>query len=194
MAQNKFNLFLQHRQSLLIQYRMGDLSKNEFIMENYDYLEYLGITPFERIDNVKKAIYNYHFFNVTAKYWARLSSDKHIPISEQNMCYENSIEAYRMKDAATLKLLRLIDFRGIEAFYVQVASQKLKNHLIEIVLRDPDLLLEISTLYPMTAAVDGDDLILHTRSEMIVRILKENGAFSDEKKASLAGCYINQKY
>ena len=51
---SKFDRFLRHRQSLLIQYKMGDMTKNEFIENNYRYMESLGIKPFTRIDNVKK--------------------------------------------------------------------------------------------------------------------------------------------
>lgn len=54
MIQNKFNKFLQHRQSLLFQYKMGDLTKNEFIERNFDTISRLGIKPFWRIDNTKR--------------------------------------------------------------------------------------------------------------------------------------------
>ena len=75
MIQNKFNKFLQHRQSLLFQYKMGDLTKNEFIERNFDTISRLGIKPFWRIDNTKKAIYNYQYYNVLAKYYYRQAMD-----------------------------------------------------------------------------------------------------------------------
>lgn len=191
MVRSKFEQFLQYRQSLLIQYRMGDLTKHEFIMESYHHLEHLGIRPFERIDNIRKAIYNYHYFNVRAKYWQRMAASPRLPEPERISCRQEANEEYRQKDHATLKLLRLIDFRGVEAYPVVVHSRRLKDSLIEIVLRDPDTLLEIRAIQPMDAAVDGDDLVLHTRSLMIADILRENRVFSEQKRHSLTGDYIN---
>jgi hypothetical protein len=191
MVRSKYEQFLQYRQSLLIQYRMGDLSKHEFIMESFHHLEQLGIHPFERIDNVRKAIYNYHYFNVRAKYWQRMAASPRLPEQERQACHQAANEEYRMKDQATLKLLRLIDYKGVEAYPVIVRSKKLKDSLIEIVLHDPDVLLEISAIQPMDAAVDGDDLVLHTRSDLIGTLLRENGVFHEKKRHSLTGGYIN---
>ena len=192
MVRSKFEQFLQYRQSLLIQYRMGDLSKHEFIMESFHHLEYLDIKPFERIDNVRKAIYNYHYYNVRAKYWQRLAASPRLPESERQACHSAANEEYRMKDKATVRLLRIIDFKGVEAYPVIVHSKKLKDSLIEILLTDPDVLLEVRAIQPMDAAVDGDDLVLHTRSAWIADLLRENGVFQEKKRHSLTGHYINQ--
>ena len=51
---NKFDRFFRHRQSLLLQYKMGDLTKNEFIEENFHYIERLGIQPFTRLTISRK--------------------------------------------------------------------------------------------------------------------------------------------
>jgi hypothetical protein len=190
MVRSKYEQFLQHRQSLLIQYRMGDLTKHEFIMDSFHYLEQLGIQPFERIDNVRKAIYNYHYFNVRAKYWQRVAMSTRIPEEERQACHQAANEEYRQKDQATLRLLRLIDYRGVEAYPVIVRSKKLKGSLIEIVLHDPDVLLDISAIQPMDSAVDGSDLVLHTRSALIANLLRENGVFHEQKRHSLTGHYI----
>lgn len=192
MVRNKFEQFLQYRQSLLIQYRMGDLSKHEFIMESFHHLEHLDIRPFERIDNVRKAIYNYHFYNVRAKYWQRMAASSRLPEGERQAYHSTAIDEYKMKDQATLRLLRLIDFKGVEAYPVVVRSAKLKESLIEILLTDPDVLLDVRAIQPMDTAVDGDDLILHTRSLSIANVLRENGAFHEKKRHSLTGHYINQ--
>ena len=191
MVRSKYEQFLQHRQSLLIQYRMGDLSKGEFIMESYHHLEQQDIHPFERIDNVRKAIYNYHYFNVRAKYWQRLAASSRIPEQERQSYHQAANEEYRLKDHATLRLMRLIDYKGVEAYPVIVRSKKLKDSLIEIVLTDPDVLMDISAIQPMEAAVDGADLVLHTRSTLIANLLRENGVFHEQKRHSLTGHYIN---
>ena len=42
--------------------------------------------------------------------------------------------------------------------------------------------------------MDADDLILHSKNPTILRQLKEEGVFLDEKKKSVTDSYINQKY
>jgi len=193
MTMDKFNKFLRNRQSLLIQYKMGDLTKNEFIEENYRYMESLGIKPFNRVDNIKKAIYNYHYYNVSAKYWQWLARDPKNSEKERQACLAESMNYYYLKDSATMSLLRLINFKA-EAYYVRVKSSKLKDKLIEIVIKDPDILLEINAFYPVSGVSDNDYLILHTKSAFIANALKANGILKDDKRKSLTDNYINQKY
>ena len=188
---NKFEKFLNHRQSLLIQYKMGDMTKNEFIEENYHYIESLGIQPFTKVDNVKKAVYNYHFHNVNAKYWQRIANDPRNTEKERQAYYAESYNHYRLKDTTTLALLRLLDYRGVEAYYVNVRSTLLKGKLIEIVINDPDVLFEINTVGD---SFDQDLLILHSKSPAIAKDLEENGVLSEDKRKSLTDSYINQKY
>ncbi|MGI6084869.1 MAG: DUF6648 family protein [Acetivibrionales bacterium] len=190
---NRFDRFLRHRQSLLIQYKMGDLTKNEFIEKNYRYMESLGIKPFTRIDNVKKAVYNYHYYNVSAKYWQWIARDPKNTDKERQAYQTESLNLYYKKDNATLALLRLIDF-NVEAYYVRVKSNKLKDKLIEIVIKDPDILLEINAFYPVGGINDNDYLILHTKSAFIANALKTNGILENHKRKSLTDNYINQKY
>lgn len=188
---NKFDQFLRHRQSLLLQYKMGDMTKNEFIEENYYYIENLGIQPFTRIDNVKKAIYNYHYHNINAKYWQRIANDPRNTPKERQACYAQSNNHYREKDKATLQLLRLIDYSGVEAYYVNVRSAKLKGKLIEIVVHNPDVLMEINI---PENTFEQELLILHTKNPAIAEALRSNGVLKEDRRKSLADNYINQKY
>ena len=194
MAQNKFEKFLQHRQSLLYQYKMGDLTKNEFIDENFYTIESLGIEPFKRIDNVKKAIYNYQYYNVLAKYYYR--KDKDFPMgSKQRSSYlAQSDSFYYEKDLVTMTLLKLLDFKNVDAYFVNVKSKKLQNKLFEIVISDPDVLYEINTLSAPYGGMEADNLILHSKNGRILAMLREAGVFRDKKMTSLTDSYINQKY
>lgn len=189
---NKFDQFLRHRQSLLVQYKMGDMTKNEFIDENFKYMESLGIKPFTRVDNVKKAVYNYHYYNVNAKYWQWIANDPKNTEKERRTCYSESLNYYHYKDQATLFLLRLIDFNA-EAYYVNVKSQLLKGKLIEIVIKDPDVLLEINAFQSFDLH-DNDYLILHSKSLGIADALRKSGVLKEDKRQSLTDSYINQKY
>ena len=190
---NKFDQFLRHRVSLLIQYKMGDMTKNKFIEESFRYMENLGIKPFTRIDNVKKAVYNYHYYNVNAKYWQWIANDPRNTDKERQAYYTESLNFYHHKDQATLSLLRLIDFKA-EAYYVNVKSHLLKGKLIEIVIKDPDILLEIDSYHSLSGSTDSDYLILHTKSNMVANALKNSGILKEDKRQSLTDNYINQKY
>jgi len=176
MTANKFEQFLYNRQSLIEQYKKGDLTKEEFIEANYRCINALGIKPFQRIDNVKKAIYNYQYYNVLAKYYQKRAHD----LSKKYESREDFIELadyyYSKKDRVTEKLLKLLDFSGIEAYYVKVKSPNLKKKLYEIVLKD------------------YDNVILHSKSETILNLLIRENAFTSEERRSLVDSYINQKY
>lgn len=193
MVQNKFDKFLQNRQSLLLQYKMGDLTKNEFIEANFNTIERLGIEPFKKIDNVKKAIYNYQYYNVLAKYYYSLAKDFPAGSKQRASFMEQSNNYYYEKDKVTMTLLRLLDFKNVEAYFVKVKSKKLKNKLFEIVIKDPDVLYEINAL-SFHNGMDADDLVLHSKNPFILKRLKEEGVFLNEKKKSVADNYINQKY
>lgn len=188
----KFDKFLRYRQSLLAQYKMGDLTKNEFFHENFKYLNSIGIKPFLRVDNIKKAVYNYHYYNVYAKYYRWLANDPKNSDRERKAYNTESFNYYRLKDKTTLSLLRLIDFNA-EAYYVNVKSRFLKGKLIEIVIKDPDILQEINH-FTLSGFYENDYLILHTKSIAIANALRENGVLKEDKMNSLTDNYINQKY
>lgn len=173
---NKFEQFLKNRESLIEQYAKGDLSKEEFIEANYICINSLDIKPFQKIDNVKKAIYNYQYYNVLAKYYQKKAHDLNRKNEARNDFFEQSNYFYSRKDDVTSKLLRLLDFRGIEAYFVKVKSKNLKRKLFEIVLKD------------------YDNVILHSKSEAILNMLISEKIFINEVRNSLVDNYINQKY
>lgn len=194
MTSAKFEKFLRHRQSLLIQYKMGDLTKNEFIDENFNTIESLGIKPFKRIDNIKKAIYNYQYYNVLAKFYYRQSIDYPVDSKQRISYLSQSDSFYYEKDKVTMSLLKLLDYKNIDAYYVKVKSKKLQNKLFEIIIYDPDALMEINTLSIPYGGPEADNVVLHSKNTTILRLLKEEGIFLDEKKRSVTDSYINQKY
>ncbi|NLD47380.1 MAG: hypothetical protein GX660_09305 [Clostridiaceae bacterium] len=173
---NKFEEFLLNRNSLIEQYAKGDLSKDEFIEANYRCINALNIKPFQKIDNVKKAIYNYQYYNVLAKYYQKKAHDLNRYHGGREDFLELSNYYYSKKDDVTLKLLKLLDFTGIEAYYVKVRSPNLKKKLFEIVLKE------------------YDNVILHSKNETILNMLVSENAFCCEERNSLVDSYINQKY
>lgn len=176
MTNNKFEQFLRNRQKLIDHYVKGDLSKEEFIEENYRCIISLDIKPFQKIDNVKKAIYNYQYYNVIAKYYQKRAHDTSKRHASREDFLEQANYYYSKKDQVTEKLLKILDFKGVEAYFVKVKSPNLKKKLFEIVL------------------TDYDNIILHSTSEIIRNQLIYENVFQNEEKQSVIDNYINQKY
>jgi hypothetical protein len=177
MKKDKYDLFFEHRENLIFQYKKGDLTKEEFIEENYYYIVSMDVKPFRKIDHMNKAIFNYQYYNALAKYYQRkahtLPSHKY---KLKDEFLEKSNYFYSKKDETTLNTLKLLDFNHISAYDVKVKSANLKNKLFEIVFND------------------YDHLIFHSTNPMIRQRLIDEGAFQEDKKTSVIDSYINQKF
>jgi len=164
---NALDKYFKYRQNLIEQYIKGDMSKSEYLTANMDAVLNLKSEPFKKIDSVKKGLFNYQYFNAIAK---------DIKMNSPN--FNKSDEAnyyYNKKDQATLKVIELLNYKGILAYPIYVRSKALKNKLFEIVLKDYNM-------------------ILHSTSELILKRLREEYVFCEETRKSLIDNYINQKY
>lgn len=174
-----FETFFENRSSLIIQYANGDISKKEFLEYNFDFVQDMDVKPFRKIDSYEKGMYNYQYYNVLAKYYTMLAKDirrsgKH---DKYYIYYKNmGNEYYHEKDKATLQLLRFLEFKNIEAYFIQVESRFLQDKLYEIVL------------------LDYKEAIFHSKSYWLLKILKKEGVFIEGKKKSLIDEYINERY
>jgi hypothetical protein len=131
------------------------------------------------VDSYEKGMYNYQYYNVLAKYYTMLA--KEIKNTKKHQKYyvyylNKGNNYYHEKDKAALDLLRFLEFKGIEAYYVKVKSRVLKDKLYEIVL------------------LDYKEAIFHSKAQWLLDILKDEGVFIDGKKTSLIDGYINAKY
>ena len=82
---------------------------------------------------------------------------------------------YAKKDQATLHVLRILDFQGVEAYFIRVRSPQLKGRLFEIIIQE----------YQM---------ILHSANREILEKLRRELVFKEETRQSVIDGYINQKY
>lgn len=174
-----YDKFFTHREALIDQFSMGDLSKREFITANYDFVMGLDLQPFNKIDCLQKGFFNYHYYNILAKYRFMEARDlrnrgDHVKYYRKAIDQVNYF--YRQKDYATMRILELVEFQNVEAYYIRVRSKFLKGDLIEVILHD------------------FDQLILHTRSDRIRERLEQFGTFSSVNRKSVIDQYINQKY
>lgn len=174
-----FETFFEHRSALITQYENGDITKREFLEYNYDFVRRMNVKPFMRVDSFEKGMYNYQYYNVLAKYFRMLakevkSSRKHQRYYVQYLNKGNNY--YHEKDKSALALLKLIDFEGVEAYFIKCESKGLKDKLYEILL------------------LDYKEAIFHSKAIWLLDILKEEGVFSEKRRISVIDEYINETY
>jgi len=167
--------YFRYRQSLIDQYVKGDMTKREYLRANYDAVVYNDIKPFKNMDSVLKGLFNYQYYNARAKERKQASTIHDIDFDEK-MEYLNSCNYfYSKKDKATMRVLKLLDYKGVEAYFVKVHSKELNGKLFEIILSEYNM-------------------ILHSTNEIILKDLKEEGVFSEGSRKSVIDGYINQRY
>ena len=180
IKESVFDKFFKNRESLIRQFKKGDISKKEFIEEHYNFIQRLHLKPFKyRIDSFEKGLYNYQYYNMLAKYSYMKSKDSKLQSKHPNLVLQLQKDAqyfYSQKDKSTIRLLEFLEFKNVEAYYIKVQSSTLKDKLFEIVLKD------------------YDNVIFHSISNWMVERLREEGVFIDARKKSIIDKYINEKY
>jgi len=159
---NDIQRYFKYRQSLIDQYVKGDMTKREYLSHNLDAVLNLREKPFSIVDTLEKGLFNYQYYNALAKEYKSTDTSK-------------TDYYYAKKDRATLSVLRILDYRGIEAYFIRVRSPQLRGRLFEVIIQE----------YQM---------ILHSASPEILERLRREGVFADEVRQSLIDGYINQKY
>lgn len=174
-----FEKFFNHRDSLIIKYTNGDISKRELLEENFNSVLRMNIKPFSRVDSYEKGMYNYQYYNVLAKYYNMLAGEvkNYGDFSKEYKDYKEKINYYYgKKDRATLELLKFLNFKDVEAYFIKVESKFLNNKLYEIVLNNYEY------------------AIFHSKSRWLLRVLREERVFIERKRRSLIDDYINERY
>lgn len=174
----RFDRFFKIRNLNIDRLENEELSKKEFLEENYLLIERSNISPFLRIDNFEMGFYNYLYYNVLAKYYEMKASEaKNLNRHKNYKRYINNRENYyNEKDKATLDILEFLNYENIELYFIKSDSSFLNGKLFEIVLKD------------------YERAILHSKSEKILKILKSNGIILKEPRESIINSYINTKY
>ncbi|MFQ8688131.1 MAG: DUF6648 family protein [Lachnospirales bacterium] len=174
LSMNALQRYFNYRQALIEQYTKGDLTKKEYLNLNLDAVLALKDEPFKRVDSLEKGLFNYQFFNAMAKD-ASMEAKKYASKDFCGIYTEQVNYYYNRKDSATMKILELLDFIGVESYFIKVKSRELKNRLFEIVLKE-------------------NGMILHSTSEAVLNRLKRENCFSEGVRKSLIDNYINNKY
>ena len=118
---------------------------------------------------------NHQYYNALAKENKTISTTRDMDYELKRDYLEKSNYYYSRKDRATLTALRMLDFRGVVAYFVKVRSRFLKGKLFEIVIEE-------------------ENIILHSTSPLILNCLREEGVFQEESRKSLIDEYVNHRY
>ncbi len=174
-----FEAFFDNRSAIIVQFENGNITKKQFLEYNYDLVMKMNLKPFLRIDSYEMGMYNYQYYNVLAKYFNMLA--KEVKNTRKHQKYYNYYlnkgnNYYHEKDKAALSLLEYLEFKGVEAYFVNVNSKLLNDKLYEIVL------------------LDYKEAIFHSKALWLLDILKKEGVFQEGKKVSLIDEYINETY
>ena len=172
---NALEKYFRYRQSLIDQYVKGDMTKREYLQANYEAVVYNDIKPFKNIDTVLKGLFNYQYYNARAKEKKQASTIRDLSFDEKKEYLDSCNYFYSRKDRATLKVLELLEYKGVEAYFIKVRSKELRGKLFEIILTDYNM-------------------ILHSTNELILKRLIEEEALSEGSRKSLIDGYINQRY
>lgn len=179
LNENLYDVLSRKKNSLIQQFKKGDLTKREFLIANFEFIQNMNKEPFTRIDCFEKGFYNYQYYNTLAKYYTMEARElrNNIKYADTYREYINlSNYYYSRKDKTVLQVLKVLDYKNVDAYYVKVKSSHLKNKLIEIVFKD------------------YDNVIFHTKNPWLIEKLTDEGILSDGVKKSLIDAYINQTY
>jgi len=177
MQNIKLNEFIQYRNELIEKLEKKQISKSEFIKKNYEYVSQFKISPYADIKSVSNGVMAYQYFNSNAKYLLSKAFD--IELKNPKKAYEikeEGFENYDYKNNIIKKVLEIVEYKNVEAFFVKMNSKALEGELFEIVLKD------------------YEKVIFHTKDRLILNRLKKNGCFLEGIKNSLIDEYINKKY
>lgn len=179
MKKTTFDQFFEERNALIYLFTKGDLTKKEFIEEHYRFIMRLNLKPFQRIDSFEKGLYNYQYFNALAKYNKLRLKDKKLAEKHPELMrkLQEAVKSdYRNKDDSVFKLVRLLEYEGVEAYYIKSKSEYLEGKLFEIVLHD------------------YDDVIFHSINQGLLAELRREGVFCEARKKSRIDEYVNHRY
>lgn len=174
-----FQHFIKRRSLLIESYELGEIDKKEFLLKNIEDLHRSNLKPFFQIDRMEKAIYNYQYYNAMAKHHLILAKKiKYIKKKNRQYCYFLSLadKYYNLKDQTILYTLEFAGFKNIEAYFIRCNSKDLDEKLFEIVFKNEK------------------QVIFHSKSDYLLKLLKEKEIFIEDIRSSVIESYINDRY
>lgn len=170
--------FYKRRSKLIEDYTRGEMSKREFIINNFQLAHQMS-GPYVKVDSFEKALFNYQYYNCMAKHYSMMASQckkskKNKRTYNRYFSLGNSF--YEKKDDVVCQILEILNYEFIQAYPIQTDSERLDDKLFEIV------------------ALKRKEAIFHSISPKIRKILCDKGLFDINKRPSLIAEYINDTY
>ncbi len=175
MKKIDFAAHAKRRLQLIEQLESGQLDKVQFIELNKQlYSDYKIELP-STISSLEEGLFYYQYYNTMAKYYQikykHLVDDNIFDAIEMR---DQSSAYYRDKEQITKLIINHSHNEPIEAYYVDVNSQRLKDKLIEIVF------------------LARQKVVLHSLDKDVLTLLKRKNYFKYGRSKSRIDSYINQ--
>lgn len=172
-----FNQFIDSRNQLIEKLEKKEITKTEFIEENYGYFLNCDIEPVDEPQSIEQGIFNYQYYNIMAKYSFLMKNELEFRNPHEAANYnEQAFNFYKMKDKATLAMIELVNYENVEAYYVDLLSSELEGKLFEVIIKGVE------------------KAVFHSKDKRILNRLEKNGVFNPDKKKSVIHDYVNTKY
>lgn len=171
--------FFNNRNMLIDKLEKSEIDKTEFIVKCLDFFNDNNLEPFSKIINYEQGMFNYQYYNMWAKYYymEAQSSAKSEETEKYTQSYlDEGYYYYSQKEKSTFELLKVIKYKNIEAYYIDLESKSLNGTLFEISLNDYDRAL------------------LHSKSFKLKELLDSKKIFKTGMKKSAINDYVNSKY
>ena len=169
--------FIENRNMLIDKLEKREIDKVDFVLMNKEYFDNLGYTPEKEISSLEEGLFGYQYFNSYAKFHKMKARE--LKYGEPFIAHDHLKEAdklYKKKEAVTLKILEILGYKDIEAYYITSSSKSLRGRIFEILYH-------------------GDDkVILHSKDERIRQSLVKKGLFSKKTRESRIDSYIISLY
>ncbi len=165
----------EKRITLIEQLEIGTLSKEDFIIENYQMMK-----PYQKVNydvnSIQEGTIKYHYFNTLAKK-LMLEADG-IEFKDPNRSEklrDKAFDFYSKKDKITLNMLEFMGYKDVEAYFIHMKSKSLEGLIYEIRFSNQE------------------KVVLHSKDRKILYKLKEANCFFEERMASVIEDYVNTK-
>lgn len=179
MKENEYlEAFFSNRDRLIDQYEKGEISKTEYVCQCMKFFKDNNLEPYNNITTLEEGMFNYQYYNMLAKYYYIEVHECELKGEERYMqsFLDEAYECYKIKDKATFDILRLLDPKDIDAYYIKLSSESLSGKLYEIRIRN------------------CERAVFHSKNYKMKDFLKQLGVFRKEAQKSIIDAYVNDKY
>ncbi|MFM1524645.1 MULTISPECIES: DUF6648 family protein [Helcococcus] len=172
---DKLNKFIKLRNKYIDLLNLKKINKSEFNHNNNEIFSKINLRPFTVLDSFNKALYNYNYYNTKAKLaleeFKLYRNSKNL--KKAKLAENAKLNNYYLKDQAIIAMIELEESSKIEAYYVIMHSKNLKDQIFEIYFKE------------------REKVILHTKNEIVKKLLISKRCFKEDIRQSLIDSYIN---